>query len=100
LRSSQTDPDAADRLRLDLFLKRSRLVKRRTLAATLCNNNYVHLNNKLTPPGKFVKVGDKIDVQFAKKRISVEVLSLPDRATKEQNCYQVLEITETDDDLY
>jgi len=100
LRSSQTDPSAADRLRLDLFLKRSRLVKRRTLAATLCNNGYVHLNHKLTPPGKFVKIGDHIDIQFAKKRISVEILSLPDRAAKDQDCYQVLEITETDDDLY
>ena len=46
-----TDKDP-ERLRLDLFLKRSGLVKRRSLAATLCDNEYVKLNGRPAGPGK------------------------------------------------
>ena len=60
------------RLRMDLFLKRSRLVKRRPLAATLCDNGYVKLNGRETAPGKTVKVGDRIEVQYARRKVLVE----------------------------
>ena len=67
---------------MDLFLKRSRLVKRRTLAATLCDNGYVSLNGRTAQPGKSVRVGDRIEVRYARKKVLVEVMEIPGKSGK------------------
>ncbi|MDF1536292.1 MAG: RNA-binding S4 domain-containing protein [bacterium] len=76
-----------DRLRMDLFLKRSRLVKRRPLAATLCDNGYVSLNGREAQPGKPVRVGDRIEVRYARKKVLVEVTGIPGKAGKKDEEY-------------
>ena len=78
------------RLRLDLFLKRSRLVKRRSLAATLCENDYVILNGRPAPPGKSVREGDRIEVRYARRKVLVEVTGIPETPRKGQEFYKVL----------
>jgi ribosomal 50S subunit-recycling heat shock protein len=83
------------RLRIDLFLKRSRLVKRRPLAATLCDNGYVHLNGRETAPGKTVKVGDRIEVRYARKKVLVEVTGIPGKAARKQEDYYKLILEES-----
>ena len=84
-----TDKEA-DRLRLDLFLKRTGLVKRRSLAATLCDNEYVNINGRPAGPGKAVKVGDRVQIQYARKKVLVEVTGIPGKQIKKGENYEVL----------
>lgn len=79
-----------ERLRLDLFLKRSGLVKRRSLAATLCDNEYVILNGRSAGPGKSVKTGDRLQIRYARKLVLVEVTSIPGKGNKKGEGYNVL----------
>jgi ribosomal 50S subunit-recycling heat shock protein len=92
--------DADSRLRLDLFLKRSRLVKRRSLAVALCENGYVFLNERPSLPGKSVREGDRIKIRYAKKQVVVEVTGIPETAGKDQKCYRVIEEQIIRDDLF
>jgi ribosomal 50S subunit-recycling heat shock protein len=87
-----------ERLRLDLFLKRSGLVKRRSLAATLCENGYITLNGRSAGPGKAVKVGDRIQIRYAKRKVLVEVTGIPGKQVKKGENYEILneEIIEED----
>ena len=71
-----------DRLRLDLFLKRTGLVKRRSLAATLCDNEYVNINGRPAGPGKAVKVGDRVQIQYARKKVLMEVTGIPGKQVR------------------
>ena len=89
-----------DRLRLDLFLKRSGLVKRRPLAATLCDNGYVNLNGRPAGPGKAVKVGDRLEVRYARKKVQVEVTEIPGRGGKSPDCYRILDEQVVEEDLF
>lgn len=66
-------------VRLDLFLKTSRLVKRRTVAREMCEAGRVLVNGHETKPSKELKQGDRLTLQFATKSIELEVLALPDR---------------------
>lgn len=88
------------RLRLDLFLKRTRLVKRRPLAATLCENGYVLVNGRPSQPGKAVRQGDRVEITYARKKVLVEVTGIPERAGKIQECYQVILEEAIDDTLF
>jgi len=87
-------------LRLDLFLKRSRLVKRRPLAATLCDNGFVSLNGRPSPPGKTVREGDRIEITYARKKVLVEVLQVPETTGKDQECYRIIREEIIKDDLF
>lgn len=69
-------------MRIDKFLKVSRLIKRRTVAAEACNSGRVSVNEKAVKPSYDVKVGDVIAVQFGERRVKVEVLNLNDNANK------------------
>ncbi|MBN2543004.1 RNA-binding S4 domain-containing protein [bacterium] len=64
-------------MRIDLFLKKSRLIKNRNLAQKLIDDNRVYLNAKITKPGKNIKVGDIISIDYTEGTIKVEVLNLP-----------------------
>jgi len=93
--------DPAGRLRLDLYLKRSRLVKRRSLAATLCQNGYVKLNDREAPPGKGVRIGDRIEIRFAREKLLVEVIDLPSTTRKSTNSsYSIISREPVDEELF
>ena len=64
-------------MRLDLFLKRSRLVKRRTIALEFCQNGWIELNGARGKPGKNVKPGDRITLHLWGRKKEVEVLKVP-----------------------
>jgi ribosomal 50S subunit-recycling heat shock protein len=89
-----------DRLRLDLFLKRTGLVKRRSLAATLCDNEYVNLNGRPAGPGKAVKAGDRIQVRYARKKVLVEVTQIPGKQVKKGEGYKILNEEKIEEDLF
>lgn len=60
-------------MRIDKFLKVSRIVKRRTLAKEVCEGGKVQVNGKVVKPGHEVRIGDRIDVALPKAAISVVV---------------------------
>jgi len=71
-------------VRLDLFLKLSRLVKRRTVAHEMCEAGRVHVNGHETKPSKELKQGDRIALLFTTKVIELKVLALPDRKSMQK----------------
>ena len=69
-------------MRLDKYLKVSRLIKRRTVANEACDNGLVTVNGKPARASYDVKVGDVITIRFGQKALSVEVLSVADNVGK------------------
>jgi ribosomal 50S subunit-recycling heat shock protein len=65
-------------LRLDVFLKASRLVKRRTVAKEACDNGRISLGGKPGKAGGDVRVGDRISLDYGPRVLTVEVLLVPD----------------------
>lgn len=63
-------------MRLDKYLKVSRLIKRRTLAKEASNADRILVNGKVAKPSKELKINDIITIEFGKKQISVKVLNL------------------------
>lgn len=70
-------------MRIDKFLKVSRLIKRRTVANEACAAGRVKIGGKPVKAGAEVKIGDTIEIGFGEKFVRVEVLSLSEHATKE-----------------
>ena len=64
-------------MRLDLFLKQTNLIKRRTIANELCDNSKVSVNGKLQRASYEVKIGDKIEISFGEKIISHLIEEIP-----------------------
>ena len=65
-------------MRLDKYLKVSRLIKRRTVANEACDNERVTVNGRVQRASYDVKVGDVLELKFGEKAIRVEVLSIAD----------------------
>lgn len=70
-------------MRIDKFLKNSRLIKRRTLANEACDHGRIKINDKVAKPGSEVKVGDVIEIQFGNSNTRVEVTSINEHVTKD-----------------
>lgn len=83
-------------MRLDKFLKVSRLIKRRTVANDACDSERISVNGKSAKASYNVKVGDKITVAFGNKSVTVRVLEIKDttKKTEASGMYEV--ISETD----
>ena len=71
------------KMRLDKYLKVTRLIKRRTVANDACDAGRVSINGKPAKAGTEVKVGDKITIGFGNKDGSVEVLDVQETVHKE-----------------
>ena len=69
-------------MRLDKYLKVSRLIKRRTVANEACDNERVTVNGRVARASYDVKVGDVITIRLGQKALSVEVLSVADNVGK------------------
>ena len=70
-------------MRLDKYLKVTRLIKRRTVANEACDAGRVKINDKPAKASTDVKVGDKITIEFGNKDVSVEVLDVRETIHKE-----------------
>lgn len=70
-------------MRIDKFLKVSRIIKRRTIANDACDAGRVMLNGKVVKAGAEVKIGDIIEVQFGSNTTKIEILSLKESTRKE-----------------
>lgn len=71
-------------MRLDKFLKVSRLIKRRTVANEACDAGRVSVNGKVAKASQDVKAGDVIEIGFGTKNVKVEVLAVQDTSKKEE----------------
>ncbi|MCL2046821.1 MAG: RNA-binding S4 domain-containing protein [Oscillospiraceae bacterium] len=69
-------------MRLDKYLKVSRLIKRRTIANEACDAGRVSVNGRVAKASYDVKQGDKLELRFGNRTLAVEVLSLSEHANK------------------
>ena len=70
-------------MRLDKFLKVSRLIKRRTVANEACDNGRISVNGRVVKDSYDVKVGDKIEISMGTRTVAVEVLEVADNVRKD-----------------
>ena len=78
-------------MRLDKFLKTSRLIKRRTIAAEACDNKRVSINGKVAKAASKVSEGDIIEITFGSGVTKIRVTQVTEHATKE-NAGEMYEI--------
>lgn len=69
-------------MRIDKYLKVSRLIKRRTLANEACETGHVTINGKVAKPGTEVNVGDVVEIRFGSSLTTVEITSVSEHVTK------------------
>lgn len=82
-------------MRLDKYLKISRVIKRRTLAKEVCDSGRVYVNGKAAKPSHEVKSGDILELDFGTKRVRIEILATPNtvKADQAKDLYRLLEET-------
>ena len=78
-------------MRLDKYLKVSRLIKRRTVANEACDASRISVNGKSAKASYDVKLGDKITIGFGQKSVTVRVLDIKD-TTKKNDAASMYEI--------
>lgn len=79
-------------MRIDLYLKIARLVKRRPVSKELANQDRILINNRHAKPSSDVKIGDEVDLFFGHRHLKVKVLELADSIKKAQSMtlYEIL----------
>lgn len=79
-------------MRLDKYLKVSRIIKRRTIANEACSAGRVMINDKVAKPSTDVKEGDVISIRMGAKLFAAEIVSVREYATKEaaDDMYRVI----------
>lgn len=70
-------------MRLDKYLKVSRLIKRRTVANEACDNGRISVNGRVVKASYDVKVGDRIEISMGTRVVSVEVLQVAENVRKD-----------------
>lgn len=82
-------------MRVDKFLKVSRIIRRRTLAKEVCDGGRVEINGKRAKPGAEVKEGDLIRIDFGRRQIKVRVQEVREkvRAAEARLLYDLVEET-------
>ncbi len=70
-------------MRLDKYLKVSRLIKRRTVANEACDNGRISVNGRVVKASYEVKVGDKLEISMGPRTVAVEVVQVADNVKKD-----------------
>lgn len=80
-------------MRIDKFLKNSRLIKRRTVAKEACEQERILVNDKVAKPGTEVREGDVIRIQFGNSNVTARVLKIMDSCKKDDaaTMYEIIE---------
>ena len=79
-------------MRLDKFLKVSRLIKRRTVANEACDNGRVSVNGRVVKASYEVKVGDRLEITRGPRTIAVEVMQVAETVRKDDACAMYKEV--------
>ena len=84
-------------MRIDKFLKVSRLIKRRSVAKDASNEEKIVINGKVAKPSTDVKVGDVIEIHYYKSILKVKVINILNSSKKEdaESMYEVISLEET-----
>ncbi len=82
-------------MRLDKFLKVSRIIKRRTVAKEIADKGRIQVNGQLAKSSTTVKVGDMLKIMFGNKTLEVRVLDLKDTTKKDEakDLYEIVSET-------
>lgn len=78
-------------MRLDKFLKVSRLIKRRTVANEVSDTGRVYVNGNAAKPSKQIKEGDEIRIEYANRTVAVRVLKVPENNVSVQEAATLYE---------
>lgn len=80
-------------MRLDKYLKVSRIIKRRPIAKEVCEGGRVSINEKVAKPSTVVKEGDVIEIQFANRSLKAQIINIVEHVRKEnaKDMYVILE---------
>ena len=70
-------------MRLDKYLKVSRLIKRRTVANEACDNGRISVNGRVVKASYEVKIGDRIEIAMGTRTVAVEVIQVADNVRKD-----------------
>lgn len=83
-------------MRLDKFLKVSRIIKRRSVAKEASDAGRISVNGRDAKPSTVLKVGDTLEINYFKKKMIVKVLSLNENAKKDEadGMYEIIEVKE------
>ena len=78
-------------MRLDKYLKVSRIIKRRTVAKDVCENGRVSINGKVAKPSTTIKEDDIIEIQFANQLLKARIINIANHVNKEEakNMYEI-----------
>lgn len=79
-------------MRLDKYLKVSRIIKRRPVAKEACDLGRVKINDKVAKAGDEVNIGDEIEIEFRDTKLNVEILQIKEHVRKEdtKNMYKII----------
>ncbi len=80
-------------MRLDKYLKVSRLIKRRTVANEACDNGRISVNGKVVKASYDVKVGDRIEISMGSRTVAVEVLVVAENVRKDDAAAMYKEVS-------
>ena len=80
-------------MRLDKYLKVSRLIKRRTVANDACDGEHISVNGKTAKASYQVKIGDLISITYGEKTVTVKVTDIKD-STKKADATEMFEVIE------
>lgn len=88
-------------VRLDKYLKVSRIIKRRTVAKEVCEGGRVSINGKVAKPSTEVKEEDVIEIVFANKKLKAKITNIAEHVKKEnaKMMYEILEGEEDQDEI-
>ena len=81
-------------MRLDKYLKVSRLINRRTVANEACDNGRISVNGRVVKASYDVKVGDKIEIALGSRTLAVEVLAVAEAVRKDDASAMYRELAE------
>ena len=81
-------------MRLDKWLKVSRIIKRRTVAQMACDQGRVFVNERTGKSSTEVKVNDKVHLELGSRALTVKVIDVPLRAVAAQDASSLYEVTE------
>jgi len=84
-------------MRLDKYLKISRIIKRRTVAKEACDTGRVNISGKVAKPGTEVKTGDIIEIRFGNRFLKAEILDISENTKKAEAAamYKIIEGEDT-----
>lgn len=80
-------------MRLDKYLKVSRIIKRRTVAKEVCESGRISINEKVAKPSTKIKEGDIIEITFANRILKAQIVNISDHVRKEdaKDMYIIIE---------